>query len=94
MLTLESDFSKLPLQRSKRQSLTIIVDADAVIGDEFLKLHQLDSGNFAGAADGYAFLFKQSDRNFPQPVALVEGVSLGEAVGEIEGNLHGNSLAL
>lgn len=70
------------------------MDADAAIGDEFLELHQIDSGNFAGAAEGDAFLLEQGDRNFPQPVALLKSVSLGETVGEVEGNLHGNSLTL
>ena len=74
----------------------IIVDADAAIGDHFLKVPGIESGNFAGATEAKAFLLKEGvqlccpngNRNFPQPVALVEGVGLGEAVGEVEGNLH------
>ena len=54
----------------------------------------MKTGNFAGAAEGDAFLLKQGDRNFPQPVALVESVGLGEAIGKVEGNLHDDSLAL
>ncbi len=34
------------------------------------------------------------DRNFSQPVTLVEGVGFGEAIGKVEGNLHDDSLAL
>ncbi len=41
-----------------------------------------------------AFLPKEGDHNFPQPVTLIEVIGLGEAVWKVEGNLHGDSLTL
>ncbi|GAB4238760.1 MAG: hypothetical protein Kow00121_65580 [Elainellaceae cyanobacterium] len=68
------------------------MNTDAVLSKERLELHQIDSGNFASAVEGDAFLLKQGDRNFPHPAVLVKGDGLAEAIEEIGGSLYCDSL--
>jgi hypothetical protein len=80
----------------------VVVDADAPIADQLLEFHQVDAGDFAGAAEGDAFLLEEGDglrptgghRDFAHPVGLVKVVGLGQSVGEVDRELHGCCLFL
>ncbi len=65
---------------------------DTSIDEDLIKIVYIHRNDLSRLLDEQDVLLKQGNGNFPQPVALVEGVGLGEAVGEVEGNLHGNSL--
>jgi hypothetical protein len=67
----------------------IVVDTDAPITDQLLEFHQVDSGDFAGAAEGDAFLLEEGDRDFAHPVGLGEVFGLGQGIGQVDRELHG-----
>lgn len=67
---------------------------DTLIDEDLIEIVYIHRNDLSRLLDEQDFLLEERDRNFPQPVALVEGIGLGEAVGEVEGNLHGNSLTL
>ncbi len=66
---------------------------DTSINEDLIEIVYIHRNDLSRLLDEQDFLLEERDRNFSQPVALVEGVGLGEAVGEVEGNLHGDSLA-
>ena len=67
----------------------VVVDADVAIAEQFLEVHEFDAGDFAGAAEGNAFLLEEGDSFAPRVRYFSQPIALGEGVGKVEGNLHG-----
>jgi hypothetical protein len=56
----------------------IVVNTNATICQQFLKVHEFHPGNLTGTAEGNSLSLKQRNSNLPEPVALVKGSSLAE----------------
>ena len=64
---------------------------DTSIDEDLIEIVYIHRNDLSRLLDEQDFLLEECDRNFQQPVALVEGVGLSEAVGKVEGDLHDSS---